>query len=65
MKKIKKALRRFALISLIVIAALIPVPIFFNKKEGKFNDDNDIELVQQKEDDTDAETLEMDQELKS
>lgn len=65
MKKIKKALRRFALILLIVIAALIPAPIFFNKKEGKFNDDNDIELVQQKEDDTDTETLEMDQELKS
>ncbi|MDY8134279.1 hypothetical protein [Aquimarina sp. 2201CG5-10] len=56
MKRFKRALRRSLLIFLIIMAALIPVPVFLQKKEGKFNDDNIIELVEKKEDDNEDET---------
>ncbi len=65
MKRFKKILRRSALILLIIMASLIPVPIFIQKKEGKFNDDNTIELVEQKENDTNETTKKLDQEFKS
>lgn len=53
------------MILLIIMASLIPVPIFIQKKEGKFNDDNTIELVEQKENDTNETTKKPDQEFKS
>ena len=56
MKKFKKTLRRLALILLIIMASLLPVPVFILKKDGKFDDDHIIELVDAKEDDTEAET---------
>ncbi len=65
MKRFKKILKRSALILLIIMASLIPVPIFIQKKEGKFNDDNTIELVEQKENDTNETTKKLDQEFKS
>ncbi|GAA4271129.1 hypothetical protein U6A24_04465 [Aquimarina gracilis] len=65
MKRFKKLLRRIALILLIIMASLIPAPIFIQKKEGKFNDDNIIELVEQTEEKTEVATKKLDQELKS
>ncbi len=65
MKRFKKIIRRIAFILLIIIASLIPAPIFIQKKEGKFNDDNGIELVEQAEDKTETATKKLDQELKS
>ncbi|WP_109299353.1 hypothetical protein [Aquimarina sp. AU474] len=65
MEKFKKTLRRFTLILLIIMAALIPVPVFLPKKDGKFNDDHIIEQVEQKEDDTSAETKKLGEELNS
>ncbi len=47
------------------MAALIPVPVFLPKKDGKFNDDHIIELVEQKEDDISAETKKLGEELNS
>jgi len=47
------------------MVAMIPVPIFFQKKEGKFNDDNTIELVETKEEDTESKTIQFNDELKS
>jgi len=49
----------------IVIVAMIPVPIFFQKKEGKFNDDNAIELTETKEEDTETKTVKFNDELGS
>lgn len=49
MKKLKKTIRRIALILLIIMAAMVPVPVFFQKKEGKFNEEHVIELVEKKE----------------
>ncbi len=57
MKRLKKTCRRFALILLIIIAAMIPVPILFQKKEGYFDQENKIELVDTKEEDTHTKTL--------
>lgn len=65
MKRFKKIVRRSALILLIIMASLIPAPIFIQKKEGKFNDDNTIELVEHKEDDTETTIKKLDQEFKS
>ncbi|PKV52531.1 hypothetical protein ATE84_4649 [Aquimarina sp. MAR_2010_214] len=56
MKKFKKTMRHLALVLLIIMASLLPVPVFFQKKDGKFDDDHIIELVDAKEDDTEAET---------
>ncbi len=44
---------------------MIPVPIFFQKKEGKFNDDNTIELLETKEEDTETKTVQFNDELGS
>lgn len=65
MEKIKRMMRRGALLLLIIIAAMIPAPIFFQKKEGKFNQDNIIELVEKSEDKVEEEAFEMKQEIKS
>lgn len=65
MKKIKKIIRRILLLSCIVMATMIPVPIFFQKKEGKFNDDNTIELAETKEETTETKTVKFNDELKS
>ncbi len=56
MKKFKKTLRRIALIIFIIMASLLPVPVFLQKKDGKFDDDHIIEHVDVKEDDTEAKT---------
>ncbi len=34
------------------MSSLLPIPIFFSKKEGAFNDEHTIELVEQKLEDT-------------
>lgn len=65
MEKTKRMIRRSALLLLIIIAAMIPAPIFFQKKEGKFNQDNIIELVEKNEDKSEEDAFEMKQELKS
>lgn len=65
MKKFKKLVRRIVLLMFIIMVAMIPVPIFFQKKEGKFNDDNTIELVETKEEDTESKTIQFNDELKS
>lgn len=64
MEKFKNIIRRFALILLIVMVSLIPVPILFPKKEGKFNSEDPIELVEQKKDDVENEVT-FKKELKS
>ncbi|MDH7444621.1 hypothetical protein [Aquimarina sp. 2201CG14-23] len=58
-------MRRIILFIFIIMVAMIPVPIFFQKKEGKFNDDNTIELVETKEDDAETKTVKFSNELKS
>ncbi len=65
MKRFKKILRRIALILFIVMASLIPVPIFIQKKDGKFNDDHAIELVEAKEETAETAIKKLDQEFKS
>ncbi|WP_299313896.1 hypothetical protein [uncultured Aquimarina sp.] len=65
MKRLKKILRRIILLLFIVMVAMIPVPIFFQKKEGKFNDDNTIELTETKEEDTETKTVQYNNELGS
>ncbi|WP_160114385.1 hypothetical protein [Aquimarina sp. AU119] len=65
MKKFKKLIRRFTLILLIIMASLLPIPIFFTKKEGKFNDEHTIELVEQKQEDTMIKTKKLGEELNS
>ncbi len=47
------------------MVAMIPVPIFFQKKEGKFNDENTIELVETKEEETETKTVRFNDELGS
>ncbi len=47
------------------MAALIPVPVFLQKKEGKFNDDNTIELVDEKVNDTETDTKKLTEEFKT
>ncbi len=47
------------------MASLLPVPIFFTKKEGKFNDEHTIELVEQKQEDTMIKTKKLGEELNS
>lgn len=42
---------------------MIPVPIFYQKKEGKFNDDNAVELIETKEEDNESETIRFNKEL--
>ncbi len=56
-------MRRFALILFIMIACLVPVPFLFQKKSGKFNQDNNIELVESQEDKTQTKTKKLDNEL--
>ncbi|KAA1246711.1 hypothetical protein [Aquimarina sp. RZ0] len=51
MKRLKKTLRRIVFIISLIIVALIPVPIFVQKKEGKFDNDTTIELVTTEEED--------------
>lgn len=46
------------------MVSLIPVPILFPKKEGKFNSEDPIELVEQKKDDVENEVT-FEKELKS
>ncbi len=65
MKRFKKLLRRTALIAFIIMASLVPVPLFIQKKEGKFNDDNTIELVEKKEGFSEIKTKKLDQEFRS
>jgi PDZ domain-containing secreted protein len=54
MKKFKKVLRRLSMVLLIIMASLLPVPVFIQKKDGKFNDDHSIELVDVKEDENET-----------
>ncbi|MHA7058403.1 hypothetical protein ACWGOQ_0014365 [Aquimarina sp. M1] len=61
----KKILRRIVLLLFIVMVAMIPVPIFFHKKKGKFNDDNTIELVETAEEDTETKTVKFNDQLRS
>lgn len=63
MKRFKKAIRRIVLVLFIIMVAMIPVPIFYQKKEGKFNDDNAIELIETKEEDNESETIQFNKEL--
>ncbi|WP_298543466.1 hypothetical protein [uncultured Aquimarina sp.] len=63
MKKFKKIVRRVVLLIFIIMVTMIPVPIFFQKKEGKFNDDNAIELTETKEEDTESKTVQFNDEL--
>ena len=63
MKRFKKVIRRIVLILFIIMVAMIPVPIFYQKKEGKFNDDNAIELIETKEEDNESETIQFNKEL--
>ncbi len=63
MKRFKKAIRRIVLVLFIIMVAMIPVPIFYQKKEGKFNDDNTIELIETKEEDNESETIQFNKEL--
>lgn len=63
MKRFKKVMRRIVLILFIIMVAMIPVPIFYQKKEGKFNDDNAIELIETKEEDNESETIQFNKEL--
>jgi len=65
MKKFIKIIRRILLLLFIVMVTMIPVPIFFQKKEGKFNDDNTIELVETIEETTETKTVKFSDELKS
>ncbi|WP_299187744.1 hypothetical protein [uncultured Aquimarina sp.] len=65
MKRFKKILRRIVLLLFIIMVAMIPVPIFFQKKEGKFNDENTIELVETKEEETETKTVRFNDELGS
>jgi len=65
MKRFKKIVRRIVLLLFIMMVAMIPVPIFFQKKEGKFNDDNSIELVETKTEDIETKTVQFDDELRS
>ncbi|NMH87827.1 hypothetical protein [Flavivirga algicola] len=53
MKTLKKALRLFALILMIALASVLPVPITFYKKDNlpKYT----IELVEKKDDENDRE----------
>ncbi|WP_332243881.1 hypothetical protein [Flavivirga spongiicola] len=55
MKTLKKALRLFALILMIALASVLPVPITFYKKDNlpKYT----IELVEKKDDDTESEDI--------
>ncbi|GAA0725345.1 hypothetical protein GCM10009430_30840 [Aquimarina litoralis] len=63
MKRFKKVIRRTVLVLFIIMVAMIPVPIFYQKKEGKFNDDNAIELIETKEEDNESETIQFNKEL--
>ncbi|GAA4277620.1 hypothetical protein GCM10022259_23440 [Aquimarina mytili] len=63
MKRFKKILRRLALILFIMIACLVPVPFLFQKKSGKFDQDNKIELVDSQEEKTQIKTKKIDNEL--
>ncbi|WP_378177569.1 hypothetical protein [Aquimarina sp. SS2-1] len=65
MKRFKKIIRRIVLITFMIIVAMIPVPIFFQKKEGKFNDDHIIELVETKEEEFETKTVQFNDELGS
>ena len=65
MKRLKNAVRRIVLLMAIIIASMIPAPIFFQKKEGKFNNDNTIELTETKEENTDTKTVKFNDELGS
>ncbi|WP_405205471.1 hypothetical protein [Aquimarina sp. LLG6339-5] len=65
MKRLKKIMRRIVLLLFIIMVAMIPVPIFFQKKEGKFNDENTIELVETKEEETETKTVRFNDELGS
>ncbi|MBQ4803580.1 hypothetical protein J8L88_12025 [Aquimarina sp. MMG015] len=58
-------MRRIVLLLFIIMVTMIPVPIFFQKKEGKFNDENTIELVETKEEETETKTVRFNDELGS
>ncbi len=47
------------------MASLIPAPIVTTKKEGKFNEENLIELVEKNKDDTEIESKKLGEELNS
>ena len=55
MKTLKKALRLFALILMIALASVLPVPITFYKKDNL--PEYTIELVEKKDDDTESEDI--------
>ena len=65
MKRLKNVVRRIVLLMAIIIATMIPVPIFFQKKEGKFNNDYTIELIETKEENTETKTVKFNDELGS
>ncbi|MBL0684781.1 hypothetical protein [Aquimarina mytili] len=46
-----------------MIACLVPVPFLFQKKSGKFDQDNKIELVDSQEEKTQIKTKKIDNEL--
>jgi len=52
------------LILLIVMAAMAPVPVFLQKKQGKFNDDHLIEQMEQKENDDESSIKKLDDHFK-
>lgn len=60
----KRIMRRIAFILLLIFVSLIPVPIFVEKKEGKFNNENTVELTIANEKDSEEETKNINQELK-
>ncbi|MCK8521827.1 hypothetical protein M0D21_09610 [Aquimarina sp. D1M17] len=51
-------------ILLIIMAAMVPVPVFLQKKQGKFNDDHLIEQMEQKENDDESSTKKLDENFK-
>ncbi|AUP80397.1 hypothetical protein [Flavivirga eckloniae] len=55
MKTLKKTLRLFALIFIIALASVLPVPMVFYKKDNlpKYT----IELIEKKNDDTESEDI--------
>ena len=64
MKRLKKIVRRIVFILSLILVSLIPVPIFVEKKEGKFNNENTVELTITQEKDSEEEGENISQELK-
>lgn len=56
-------MRRVVFIVSLILVSLIPVPIFSEKKEGKFNNEYTVELTIINEKDSEEEVKDIDREL--